>query len=246
MHTKVPNSVIFLTSLTNIVPKILNIKVSLLYQVRKLKTMPFIYQKWKKWESEVSIISILYEGDRTFTDLADLTSLSKPVLSQRLKELKKQGKIEIVPEIETKKFLYHLIRENLDTIDEIFIKIHMFSKITISFLTNFAKDPSISDEEYAKKLAEGILLLFFLRQWLYGLSPIDIRKEWAKNTMGLEFVKSIPQLFPETRDILKYTTKTIFSMKPTMFKTKDQKEAANQLLEHLNSIIETITQKQST
>lgn len=246
MHTKVPNSVIFLTSLTNIVPKILNIKVSLLYQVRKLKTLPFTYQKWIKWESERCIISALYERDRTFTDLADLTSLSKPVLSQRLKELKKQGKIEIVPEIETKKFLYHLTREKLDTIDEIFIKIHRFSKITISYLTNCAKKPSISDEEYAKILGEGVSVLFTFRLWLYGVTPIDIRKEWAKNTMGLEFVRSIPQLFPETRNILKYTTKNISSMELTMLKAKDVKEAANRLLEHLNSIGEMFTQVQST
>jgi len=204
------------------------------------------YQKWTKWESERIIINSLHGEDRSFSDLVKSTNLSKSVLSQRLKGLKKEGKIEVVPEIETKRFLYHLIRENLDTIDEIFIKIHKFSKITISYLTNFAKDPSISDEEYAKILGEGVSLLFIFRLWLYGVAPIDIRKEWTKNTMGLEFVRSIPQLFLKTRNILKYTTKNISSMELAMLKAKDLKEAANRLLEHLNSIGEIFTQEQST
>ena len=139
-----------------------------------------------------------------------------------------------------------MIREKLDTIDEIFIKIHTLSEITISYLTNFAKNPSISDEEYAKILGEGVTILLTFRLWLYGVTPIDIQKEWAKNTMGLEFVRSIPQLFPETRNILKYTTKNISSMELSMLKAKDLKEAANRLLKHLNSIGEVFTQVQST
>jgi len=208
--------------------------------------LSYRYQNWKKWQSERAIINALYGANRTFSDLIDLTDLSKPVLSQRLKELTRENKINVIPDVKTKRFLYHLNHENLDPIDEVFIKIHVLSKIIIAYLAKFAKDPSISDEEYVKRLGDGILMLFNIRLQSYGMTPIDIQEEWAKNIMGLEFVSSVPQLFSETRNILKYTTKNISTLELALLRPKNPKEAANQLLGHLNSIIEAVTQEQST
>jgi len=199
-----------------------------------------------KWESERSIINSLHDRDRSFTDLVESTDLSRSVLSQRLKELEKKGKIETVPEMKTKRFLYHLNHENLDTIDELFIKTHILSQIFILSLVKSAEDPSISDEEYANRLGDGLIMLLMLRFESYRVTPIDIREGWIKNTMGLEFVRNISQLYPETRNILKYTTKNISPKELAILDTEDQKEAANLELKRLNSIIERIAQKLNT
>lgn len=196
-----------------------------------------------RWESERSIINSLNDGDRSFTDLVDSTGLSKPVLSQRLTELKKQGKIEIIPQIETKRFLYHLVPENLNAIDEVNIKVHILSKIVTSYLTGFAKDSSISDEEYVTRFGECVSILLTLRLQSYMVAPLEIQEQWLKNNLGLEFVKNMAQLFPKKRNVIKYTTKSMSSKELAIFKAKDAREALNELLEFLDSIIEKITEK---
>lgn len=205
--------------------------------------MPFTYQKWIKLESERSIISGLYEGDKSFSDLADLTDLSKPVLSERLKELTKEGKIAIVPDIETKRFLYRLIRENLDTVDEVQIKVHILSKIVMAYLTGFAKDLSISDEKYATRLGECVLILFNLRLLSYMVAPLDLQEQWLKNTLGSEFVSKLSQVYPKNRNILKYIAKGISSKELTILTTEDPEEAAHEINELIDSIIEAVTKK---
>lgn len=201
------------------------------------------HQKWIRWESERRIIISLSEADRSFTDLVELTDLSKPVLSQRLKRLKKAGKIEIVPEIEAKRFLYHLIRENLDAIDELFIRVYEISKTLVSYLIEFAEESSISDEEYVNRLKDAITMLFGLRLQSYMVAPVDLRKEWLKNTLGLGFVRKMTQIYPKTRNVLKYTAKGIYSEELATLNDKDTGEAVNRLIDFFDSIIEKITQR---
>lgn len=201
------------------------------------------FQKWIKWKSERAIINALNEGDRSFSELIDLTDLSKPVLSQRLKELERAGKIESVPEMKTKRFLYHLNHEALDTIDELHIKLHIVSKIIVYYLANFARDSSISDEEYVTKLEKGLYWLFDFRMMAYRVSPSDVQKEWLKTTLGLEFVSSLSDLFPENREILEYLTKDKPSKELSILKARDAEKAAKQLIEFLDKIIEKTTRK---
>lgn len=204
--------------------------------------LPFTYQKWIKLESERSIINGLYEGDRSFSDLAKLTDLSKPVLSERLKELTKEGKIKIVPDIETKKFLYRLIHKNLDTVDEVQIKVHILSKIVVAYLTGFAKEPSISDKEYATRYGECVSILFNLRLLSFLAVPLDLREQWLKNTLGSEFVSKLSQIYPKNRDILKYIAKGI-SSKELIILAENPEEAKREIRELLDSIIEAVTKK---
>ncbi len=49
--------------------------------------MAFQYQKYRKLESEQRIINALSSEDKTFSQLLEITKLSKPILSKRLKDL---------------------------------------------------------------------------------------------------------------------------------------------------------------
>lgn len=194
------------------------------------------HQKRIRWESERRIINALYEGDRSFTSLIKLTDLSKPVLSQRLKELKKEGKIGIVPETATRRFLYHLIQENLDTADEIFIKMYMVSKVFVSSLTKLAKDPSISDKEYDAMFENAISILITIKMQSYRLASPDVWKAWLKSTFGVEFVKNLSELLPDSRRTLP-TVKSLHPKHLAVLKAKDRKELEKRLLEFYDHII---------
>jgi len=66
------------------------------------------YHRKIKIDSEIRIIFSLFEKDMRFTELFKETKLSKPVLSERLKNLILEGKIKLVPDIKNKRFFYSL------------------------------------------------------------------------------------------------------------------------------------------
>jgi len=191
--------------------------------------MSFTYQKWNKLESEQRIINTLNDGDRSFGELLKLTELSKPVLSERLRSLIEQGKIESVAEPKIKRFLYHLNYGSLDKMEEVHLKIHGLSKYILTGLAKFAKDSSISDEEYRTKLYDGIASLLSLKIYAVRVAPKSAQREWLKNALGLEFMGIMPKLFPENRNVLPGRLKGTPS--------KDIKDV-DSLLEYLDMIIE--------
>ena len=195
------------------------------------------YQEWMKWESERNIINALYEGDRSFTDLVMLTYLSKPVLSRRLKELKKEGKIEIVPEIETKKFLYRLVHENLDKADVTFIKMYLVSKALISLVTRFAKDKSIPKKEYDAMFENTLLMLLYIKIDSLKIAAPDIQKVWLKSIFGSDFIKNFLELIPDIRKTSRYNAKRYHPKALAVFRAKDVKEIEKRLQELYDYIL---------
>jgi len=205
--------------------------------------MSFTYQQWKKRESEQRIINALSEGDLSFGELLESTELSKPVLSERLKGLDGKGKIEIVPDTKTKRFLYHLISESLDSVEEALFLLHALSMYVVKSLAKFAKDSSMSNEEFKTKLVEGIRILFTFKMYSYRLAPKAAQTEWLRNTLGLEFVKMMPQILHEERDILSYAIMGLSSEEVAIFESEDVEEAANRLIGYLKKAIKRISKK---
>ena len=159
------------------------------------------HQKWLKWESETNIINALFEGDKRFGELLEMTELSKPVLIRRLKELKKKGKVEFIPDEETRRFHYHLIQESLNLDDVIQTGISALSNSIIESLTIAAKKPEITDKEYNKFLNYVIPLLFQFRMWAGISASKDVQREWFKVSLGLGFTKKVEQIFPNNRKV---------------------------------------------
>ena len=163
--------------------------------------MPLIHQKWLKWESETNIINALSEEDKRFSELLELTELSKPVLISRLKELKKKGKVEFIPNEETRRFQYHLIQENCDLDDMIQIGIHILSKDIVETLKEVAKNPKLSDKKYNQALNDLIPMLFKYRNWAYSSASEELQKEWLKVSLGMNVSKNVEEIFPAERVI---------------------------------------------
>ena len=65
-----------------------------------------------------------------------------------------------------------------------------------------------------------------------------------KTTLGLEFVRKIPKLFPKNRTVLPYMLDGMSPKEQAIYESKDAEEAANQLLEHLNTLVEKLPRKQ--
>jgi len=205
--------------------------------------MSFTYQQWKKQESEQRILNTLNDGDRSFSDLLELTELSKPVLSDRLKGLKKQAKIKIVPETETKRFLYQLVYESLDDVEKSFVLIHVLSKYVVMYAAKLARNSSVSDEEYSKQLVQDVSTLFTFRMLAHTIAPGPVKGEWLKTTLGLEFVKMMPKLFPENRNILPHVLDGMSPKEQAIYSSEETEEAAKQVLEYLENIVEKLSKK---
>lgn len=205
--------------------------------VRNVTLSAFSYQSWKKQESEQRILDALNDKDRSFSELLELTELSKPILSERLKDLEKGKKIENVPETATKRFLYHLCVKSLDAVEKARLRLHTHSRIIINILENFAQDPSTSDEDYTDRLTKGILALFNLRLLENTLMPVSLQQEWLKTTLGVEFMKRLPTLFPKNRNV-SISTLNRQSMKDlSIYESDDAKEAATKILEYMDTIL---------
>jgi len=197
----------------------------------------FSYQSWKKQESEQRILDALNDKDKSFSELLELTELSKPILSERLKDLEKRKKIENVPETATKRFLYHLCSESLDAVEKARLRLHTHSRIIVGSLEGFALDPSISDKDYMDALTKGILALFNLRLLENTLMPISLRQEWLKTTLGVEFTKRLPNLFPKNRDASIRTLNILSLNELSIYESNDEKEAATKILEYMDEIL---------
>jgi len=199
--------------------------------------MSFTYQQWKKRESEQRILNVLKDGNKSYGELLEQTKLSKPILSKRLKSLTKQGKIETVAETETKRFLYHLIEGSLDELERGLVLLHQLSKYVLDHLETFAENSSVSNEEYAERLIEGITMLFNFKLFELTISPGPIGEEWLKNALGLEFVRRLPKLFLENREVFPNVLKGISPGEQAIYQSGDAKEAAKQLVEHLETLV---------
>lgn len=161
--------------------------------------MPFTYQKWLKQESEQRIINALYDGDKGFGDLLDLTDLSKPILSERLKDLTRRGKIDVVPHKATKRFLYSLIKESLEQREWIHLFFYKLSKASAERLEEAANDPSTSEQEYMKMLEETVMTLMSHKIMIYMMAPHPAIKEWLRMVFGSEFANKMSSIFPRER-----------------------------------------------
>lgn len=166
----------------------------------KVTIMTFKYQEWKTEESEQRIINSLSGGDKTFGELLRLTDLSKPVLSKRLKGLQKKGKIDLVPDKKTKRFLYSLIEESLDDKERMRLNLSIITNFLIDGLEQKAKDPSVSDNEYLDWLKKTMAILWDLRVlgYVYFMS-LPQEKEWWRLTFGSEFANRMPSIFRKDR-----------------------------------------------
>lgn len=197
----------------------------------------FTYQKWKKQESEQRIINALSDGDKSYSELLNLTNLSKPILSERLKSLENKDKIECVPDKKTKRFLYHLKMERLDELEMSLVLLHKFSESVLNYLETLAKDPSISDEEYADRFLDIVYLLFNFRLMETMVAPKPIREELIRNILGSEFVRRTPKLFPKNRNIKQLILNELSSEEQAIYEAKNVKEAGKRLFEILSSLL---------
>ena len=201
--------------------------------------MPLRHQKWLKWESETNIINALFEGDKRFGELLEMTELSKPVLIRRLKELKKKGKVEFIPEEETRRFHYHLLLEGLNIDDMIQTGIDLLSKDIVDGLKGAALKQEIHDMEYNELLKDSIPLLFQFRMWAWISASKDIQRELLKVSLGIEFAKNIKQIFPKNRKIF---PKFIPLWQVAGNYPPDSKEFKEHLLEQIYSTIKHLTE----
>jgi DNA-binding HxlR family transcriptional regulator len=192
---------------------------------------PFTFQQWKRKESEQRILDALSTCDRSFGELLGLTQLSKPILSTRLKDLEKDTKVKTVPDTKTKRFLYHLEYGKLNDVEKAHVLVDSLSKVTLDYLEELADNTSISDKEYSDKLAIGITALFNLKMNEMMMKPPPEQKEWLKTVMGPEFAERMPRLL-ENRDISSLLCK-MSSGEQAIFKSKDAREAAAQLLKYV-------------
>ena len=194
----------------------------------------FTYQKWRKQESEQRIINALSDGKKSYGELLIITNLSKPVLSERLRSLEEKGKIESVPERKTKRFLYHLKNEKLDYRENALVLLHKVSNYGLDILEEYAKDPSISDQEYADKLLESSWTIFHFRLLETVFEPLPAREEWIRNVLGSEFVERMPKLLmPDNRNIKPFLLDGISPEELAILKSKNAKEAARLFFENL-------------
>jgi DNA-binding HxlR family transcriptional regulator len=200
--------------------------------------MTFKYQKWIKMESERIIINALFYEDKRFGELLEVTDLSKPVLIRRLKELKKKGKVEFVPEEETRRFYYRLNKKTLTIDDMIQAGIDALSNVILEGLKRAAKSDK-TDIEYNKLLRKGIPLLFQYRMWANISAPKDLQSEWLKLCLGTGFGKDLNKIFPKNRRIF---PEFIPYWNLAGNHPPDSKVFKEHLLEQINSTVEHLSE----
>jgi hypothetical protein len=205
--------------------------------ISKVFEMPFSYQKWKKQESEQKIINALLIQPRTKSALLEMTDLSKPILSERLEDLKRQGKIELVVDEKEKRFLYKLVQEKLSIDEQTRLKISFLTQRIITALYNDSTNASIYDEVYQKNLNEGMQLISTLKFYESYFKPTAERDEYLKTVYGVEFVKQIPLLFPENRkNIMIKTLKELPEEEKPLFLAQD-KEMKNAIRAYVDLLL---------
>lgn len=197
---------------------------------------PFKYQNWKKRESEQRILNGLSTGDRSFGELLDLTHLSKPILSMRLKSLEKERRVKVVPDTKTKRFLYHLEYGKLSDPEKARVLLHSLSVLVIAYLEESA-EASISDKEYAHRLMEGFTALQNFRMFEILILPRSEQEEYLRAALGPEFAERIPKLFPEGRNVFGHILESMAPKEQAIYRTESVKDAASQLLKYLNTTI---------
>jgi hypothetical protein len=192
---------------------------------------PFMYQNWKKKESEQKIVNVLSQENKTHTQLLALTELSKPILSERLRSLKEQDKIASVADTSTKRFLYHLNYNRLDDSEKFYLNLYSFSVIAIEHLKEIALDSSISDKQYFDEFGRIIELLLTFRLLRMSVAPLQDQGEWLKTILGPEFAQDLHLILPNSRDFSTYAKNQSLSIE-AVYGSKDLKRVLEHLLQH--------------
>jgi len=201
-----------------------------------MNSTTFGYQKWRKEESEQRIINALVEMAKTFSDLLNETNLSKPILSERLKSLRKQGKISVVPDVEKRRFRYNLKWDSLEDREQNGVIFSQLSKQTLMEVEEKAGDSSISDERYLEILEYVVQLLISFKLAIYLRAPFEVKREWIANTFGVEFANKMPTIFPKERlERIRNTMTKVDPEKDLLFKGTSPKEIETNVKEYLST-----------
>jgi len=118
--------------------------------------MAFQYQKYRKLESEQRIINALSSEDKTFSQLLEITKLSKPILSKRLKDLQRKGKIQ--REQKNGKILYVLDFSKLNKTELTLLRIWKLQEKTLKDLERIARDNSFETREIVYRELTKLLM----------------------------------------------------------------------------------------
>lgn len=175
-----------------------------------MKTVKFEYQKLRKKTSEYKILLALQgESCRSFTEIMNSTGLSKPILSNHLKELTKRRLLRLIPDYNTRRFFYKLDIDSLDRERRIKLYLSNYTKNLLEQLVADSKSSSINDEDYITKLRKNFGSIVFYK--LLMMSDKE-RRNWIKDTFDLitknvlpkerinELQKIVESLYPEERE----------------------------------------------
>jgi hypothetical protein len=154
----------------------------------------------------------------------------------RLKNLEKDGRIKVVSDTKTKRFLYHLEYGKLNKLEKARVLLHSLSMLVLVHLEKSA-ETSISDNEYANRLMEGFTALQNFRIFEILVLPKSEQNEYLKAVFGPEFAERIPKLFPKGRNVFWHILKSMAPTEQALYKTESVKNAASQLLKYLNRSI---------
>jgi len=208
--------------------------------------LPFTHQEWLRQESEQRIINALSDGDKGFGDLLVLADLSKPILSERLKDLTRRGKVDVVPHKATKRFLYSLKKESLEQSEWINLFFHKLSKAIVERLEEAANDPSTSEQEYMKMLEKEIMALMNFKLTTILMAPHDAKKEWLRTAFGSEFANKFTSILPRER--VKKLEKVIIQEDPEealLLKEGSPEEKEKDIIDYIAKKLEKLEEKQS-
>jgi DNA-binding transcriptional ArsR family regulator len=151
----------------------------------------FQYQREKKRESEERIINALGGEELRFTELLKKTGLSKPVLNDHIKRLRKEGKIERIKQRNRRPY-YKLVAGALKYG---YIRRIMFSVLSTQIFNDVFEATgrrSWSDEEFVRRFSKkvGLLATFVLYTGLsIGRDDPEEGGKWIEDAFGTLFQK---------------------------------------------------------
>ena len=156
-----------------------------------MKTVKFEYQKLRKKTSEYKILLALQgESCKSFTEIMNSTGLSKPILSNHLKELTNRRLLRLIPDYNTRRFFYKLDIDRLDKERRIKLYLSKYTKKLVEQLVADSKSYSITDEEYITKLRKNFGSIVFYK--LLMMSEKE-RKSWLKDTFDITTTNVLPK-----------------------------------------------------
>jgi hypothetical protein len=67
--------------------------------------------------------------------------------------------------------------------------------------------------------------------------PASLQQEWLKTTLGVEFTKRLPNLFPKNSNVSIRTLNELSLKELSIYESNDVKETATKILEYLDKIL---------